>query len=108
MQQSVVDWCGGANLRLLWAPQFVSNVRAYEEAVSDQTRCGVHKNTRTAKLHAQRPLELAEDLGVRDGATRLIVLDDGGLLVDLLREVLLRHLLLHTRGLNGLEETFIV
>lgn len=44
---------------------------------------------RTTKLDTQRTLELSEDAGVWDGLAGLVLLDDGGLLVDLLREVLL-------------------
>ena len=54
------------------------------------------------ELHAEHALELAEDLGVRDRAPRLVVLEHGRLLVDLLRDVLLRELLLHARRLHGL------
>ena len=60
--------------------------------------------TRTTKFHAQGALELAEDLGVRNGAARLVVLDDGRLLVDLLCEVLLRELLLLACGLDRLSD----
>ena len=68
---SVVDLlAGGTNLRLLWSPQLLPNPGA-------------------TKLHAQGALELAEDLRTRDGPTRLVVLDDGRLLVHLLSQVLL-------------------
>jgi hypothetical protein len=58
----------------------------------------------TTQLDSQRPLELAEDLGIRDGATRLVILDHGRLLVDLLRKVFLRKLLLLPGGLNRLSD----
>ena len=57
---------------------------------------------RTTELDTQCALELAEHLRVRDRLARLVVLDHGRLLVDLLREVLLGHLLLHACGLDGL------
>ena len=59
-------------------------------------------NKRTTQLNSESPLELPEDLRTGDGLPRLVVLNDGGLLVDLLREVLLGELLLHASGLDRL------
>jgi hypothetical protein len=56
----------------------------------------------TTQFHAQCSFQLAEDLGIRDGFAGLVVLDDRRLLVDLLCEIFLRELLLHTGGLNSL------
>lgn len=58
---------------------------------------------RTTEFHPESAFKLAEDLRVRDGLAGLVVLDDGRLLVYLLREVFLRELLLHACGLDGLD-----
>lgn len=49
---------------------------------------------RTAELDTEHSLELAEDLGIGDGLSRLVVLEDGRLLVDTLGNILLGELLL--------------
>lgn len=46
-------------------------------------------NVATTKFDTKAALKLAENLGVGDSLARLVVLEDGRLLVDLLGEVLL-------------------
>lgn len=50
------------------------------------------KEKRTSELNPQHPLQLPQDLRVRDRPAGLVVLQDGRLLVDLLRYVFLREL----------------
>lgn len=46
----------------------------------------------TPQFDLQDPLELAQDLRVRNSLPTLVVLDDGRLLIDLLSNILLREL----------------
>ena len=60
----------------------------------------------TTKLDSQGPLHLGENLGTRDSLSGLVILDDRGLLVDLLCEFLLCQLLVPTGSLDGLWHTW--
>jgi hypothetical protein len=56
----------------------------------------------TSEFHAQDTLHLAKDLGIGDSLAGLVILEYGGFLVDLLSEVLLRQLEIHSGLLHRL------
>lgn len=60
------------------------------------------REAHTTQFDTQDPLQLGEDLSVRNSFSGLVILDDGRLLVGLLSEFLLRQLFFHTSTLNSL------
>ncbi len=91
----------GPNYGFFGPPNF-SPIEEPERFISQVKRAGKAYKLHTTKFDTERSLELAQDLGIWDGPTRLIVLDHGRLLVDLLGEIFLRKLLLHTCSLDSL------
>jgi hypothetical protein len=59
-----------------------------EEGLSVNTT-DVEMTKLTPKLDFENPLKLTQDLGIRDSLARLIILQHGRLLIDLLRQLLL-------------------
>jgi len=59
------------------------------------------------QMHAERPVQLVENLGVGDGLTVLVFLNDLRPLVAGSCQLCLRHLLGHSRGGNGLGERLV-
>lgn len=89
---SSYDFFGPSSFFPMSAPGGVSN-----------SSCQTRQVTRhTTKFDTKGPLHLGEDLGAGDSLSSLVVLDDRGLLVDLLGEILLCQLLVRTSSLDGL------
>ena len=64
----------------------------------------MENSLRTPQLDTQRTLKLAQNLRVRHRTPRLVVLDHRRLLVNLLRNILLRELQVLAGGLHGLQK----
>ena len=62
------------------------------------------QNRPTSELNAQQPLQFGQDLTIGDGFTGFIILQHGGLLIDLLCTILLGKTLLHAGLLYCLSE----
>ena len=61
------------------------------------------KQIPTPEFHAQDALHLAKDLGIGDSLASLVILEYGRFLVDLLRNVFLGKLEIHTGVLDRLQ-----